>query len=306
MAVYLLLGDDEERKARSVEKLSRGRAVRSVDASETGPEEVISACNSGNLFGEGNFVVVRRLDAWSAHQKSLLAGYLENPAPDTDLVLLGERLGSRERLLAAAKRAGEVHTLSQPAGKELLKWVVRYAREQGIRLSQEVARELAARCSEDKLRLAREIEKLALYREAGEATLEDVEALCAPNLEADIFSFVDALASGDRHTLLSLLERLFSAGEPPLRLTFMVRRQFDLLARAKALYARGTPRQEVAQRLGVPPFVARKLEEQSQKIGEEKLEESLTVVLELERGLKGASALRPELQVELAVMKLSG
>ena len=63
MAVYLLLGDDEERKARGVEKLRRGREVESYDASEITPEAAVSACTSYSLFGEGPFDVVRHLDA---------------------------------------------------------------------------------------------------------------------------------------------------------------------------------------------------------------------------------------------------
>src|SRR5919106_6937394 len=104
MAVYLLLGDDEERKARGVEKLREGRTLEAYDASATGPESVVSACNSFSLFGEGPFVVLRDLDAWNAAQKAVVVDYLQNPAPEADLVLLGKKLGSRERLLAAVKK----------------------------------------------------------------------------------------------------------------------------------------------------------------------------------------------------------
>ena len=59
MTVYLLLGDDEERKTRGVEKLRNDRAAETYDAAEIGPEAVLSACNSYSLFGEGSFVLVR-------------------------------------------------------------------------------------------------------------------------------------------------------------------------------------------------------------------------------------------------------
>jgi DNA polymerase-3 subunit delta len=61
----------------------------------------------------------------------------------------------------------------------------------------------------------------------------------------------------------------------------------------------------VASTLKVPPFVARKLEEQARAMGEEELEGALQLVLDLERGLKGGSDLGPELQVEMAVLSLS-
>jgi DNA polymerase-3 subunit delta len=98
---------------------------------------------------------------------------------------------------------------------------------------------------------------------------------------------------------------LISTGEPPLRVTYMIRRQFRLVAQARALFERGASRGEVARELRVPPFVARKLEEQARGLGEEDLERALALVLDLERGLKGGSDLSDDLQLELAVLKLS-
>jgi DNA polymerase-3 subunit delta len=85
-----------------------------------------------------------------------------------------------------------------------------------------------------------------------------------------------------------------------------VRRQFRLVARARALFARGASQGEIARELKVPPFVARKLEEQARGSSDEDLEAALGLILDLERGLKGGSDLGDELQVELAVLKLSG
>ena len=304
MAVYLLLGDDEERKARSVKKLRKGRTADAYDAAETTPEAVISACNSYSLFGEGAFVVVRDLDAWNAAQKSKIVDYLEDPAPDADLVMLGEKLGAREKLLAVVEKAGEVHNFKQPTGKALVRWAMGYAKKQGLKMPEDVAEQLVVRCSNDKARVSRETKKLALYA-AGTATIEDVEALCPPDPQSNIFAFVDALGAGDRNKALRLLEALVGTGEPPLRIVHMIRRQFRLLARARALFAGGASRSEVASMLKVPPFVARKLEEQAQKISEDNLERALALTLDLESGLKGGSDLGDELQVELAVLGFS-
>src|SRR5215210_4898724 len=284
MAVYLLLGDDEERKSRGVEKLRGGRAVEAFDASGTSPETIVSACNSFSLFGEGPFVVLRNLDAWNAAQKAMVVDYLEDPSPGSDLILLGKKLGARERLLSAVKKSGEVHNFEQPKGKALIRWVVGHAK---------------------KLRLLQETEKLALYVGDGTATHDDVAALCPPDIQSNIFAFVDSLAAGERDRALKFLEDLIATGEPALRLTIMIRRQFQLVARARALLDRGTPQKELSSRLKVPPFVAHKLEEQGRKLDEEALERALALIQDLEGGLKGGSYLSDELQVEMTVLGLS-
>jgi DNA polymerase-3 subunit delta len=305
MAVYLLLGDDEERKARGVEKLRAGRTVEAYDGSATGPESVVSACNSFSLFGDGPFVVLRNLDAWNAAQKAVVVDYLQDPAAGSDLILIGTKLGARERLLTAVKKSGDVHTFEQPTGKALVKWLVGHAKKSGLDLPEDVAEDLTARCSGDKMRLLRETEKLALYVGEDEATHDDVAALCPPDVQSNIFAFVDSLAAGDRDRALRLLEELISTGEPPLRLTFMIRRQFQLVARARALIESGTPQREIASILKVPPFVARKLDEQGRKLDDEDLERALALIQNLESGLKGGSDLSDDLQVEMTVLKLS-
>jgi DNA polymerase III subunit delta len=305
MTVYLLLGDDEERKSRGVEKLRAGRAVDAYDASEISPETLVSACNTFSLFGEGPFVVLKDLDAWNAAQKAVIVDYLKDPSPGSDLLLLGKRLGARERLLTAVKNSGEVHTFDQPTGKALVRWLVGHAKRLDLDLPEDVAEDLANRCSNDKTRLLQETEKLALYVGGGTATHEDVAALCPPDVQSNIFAFVDSLAAGERDRALALLEDLIGTGEPPLRLTFMIRRQFQLIARARALIERGIPRKEIASRLKVPPFVARKLEEQGGQLDEENLERALALVQDLESGLKGGSYLSDELQVEMTVLGLS-
>jgi DNA polymerase-3 subunit delta len=103
---------------------------------------------------------------------------------------------------------------------------------------------------------------------------------------------------------LELLEALAGTGEPPLRIVHMIRRQFRFLARARALFAKGVSRSEVASALKVPPFVARKLEEQGRNLSEDDLERALALTLALESGLKGGSDLEDELQVELTVLKV--
>jgi DNA polymerase III subunit delta len=305
MTVYLLLGDDEERKFRGVEKLGAGRTVQAYDASEIRPETLVSACNSFSLFGEGHFVVLKNLDAWNAAQKAVIVDYLEDPSPGSDLILLGKKLGARERLLSAVKNSGEVHTFDQPTGKALVSWLVGHAQMMDLDLPEDVAEDLASRCSGDKMRLLQETEKLALYVGDGTATHDDVAALCPPDVQSNVFAFVDSLAAGERDRALALLEDLMGTGEPPLRLTFMIRRQFQLVARARALLHRGTSHKELSSRLKVPPFVARKLEEQSRKLDEEDLERAMAQIQDLEGGLKGGSYLSDELQVEMTVLGLS-
>ncbi|MGF1471840.1 MAG: DNA polymerase III subunit delta, partial [Rubrobacteraceae bacterium] len=192
----------------------------------------------------------------------------------------------------------------QPTGRALVKWAVGHAQKSGLDLPEDVAGFLVGRCSEDKSRIISEIEKLSLYVGDKITTPEDVEDLCPPDLQSNIFSFVDSLGNGQREQALKLLEELLATGEPPLRILYMIRRQYGLVARAKSLSGQGASSGELAKELKVPPFVVRKLEEQGRRLEEEDIDRAFELLLELEGGLKGGQDLGDELQVEIAVFKL--
>ncbi|MGI8649697.1 MAG: DNA polymerase III subunit delta [Rubrobacter sp.] len=305
MTVYLLYGDDEERKTRSVEKVRAGRNAETFDAADATPESVLSECNSFSLFGDSIFVLVRNLDAWNAAQKAKLLNYVANPSEGSDLVMLASKIGAREKLLIAVSKAGEAHEFKQPTGKSLEKWLVQHTKKQSLTVPEDVAQEMISRCSGDKARLVGEVEKLSLYCGENEATLEAVDLLIAPDVQSNIFDFVDALGAGRIGRAVQTLGKLSATGEPPMRVLFMIRRQLQLIARAKALVSRGAPRPEVARDLKIPPFVAKKLDEQGRRFTENDLERALAVVLDLERGLKGGSNLPDALQLEMAVVGLT-
>ena len=87
--------------------------------------------------------------------------------------------------------------------------------------------------------------------------------------------------------------------------SYIAKEEHNDFGRSRALIERGIPRKEIASLLKVPPFVARKLEEQGRELDEEDLEGALAQIQGLESGLKGGSDLSDELQVELTVLGLS-
>lgn len=312
MTIYLLYGDDEELKNRSVEKARAGRNAETFDAADSTPEAVLSACNSFSLFGDSVFVLVRNLDAWNAAQKAKMLDHVASPPEGSDLVMLASKMAARDKLLTAVGKSGQAHEFKQQTGKALEKWLVGHAKRTGLIVPDDVARELITRCSGDKSRLVKEIEKLSLYcggengeNKNGEATLEAVDLLIAPDVQSNIFEFVDALGAGRSGRAVETLERLAASGEAPMKVMVMIRRQLRLIARAKSHISRGTPRPEISKELKVAPFVAKKLDDQSRRFSDDDIERALAIVLDLERGLKGGSELPEAMQVELATLRLT-
>ena len=69
---------------------------------------------------------------------------------------------STKQLSKAVEAGGEVREYAAPKPWELPKWCVGHARELGLQLDGEAAKELVARVGTSQQRLSRELEKIAL------------------------------------------------------------------------------------------------------------------------------------------------
>jgi DNA polymerase III delta subunit len=74
---------------------------------------------------------------------------------------------------------------------------------------------------------------------------------------------------------------------------------------AKALAEEGLRTREIASRLKMKEFPARKAVEQSENYSTEELDSTLVRLAELDAALKGASRLAPELELERALVDVT-
>jgi DNA polymerase-3 subunit delta len=195
----------------------------------------------------------------------LLAAYARDPAPGVTLVFdarrwdfEGEDKTRMERLLKfyAPAAVVEFRRLDARQAQEL---ALQLAAERGLRLGRREAEMLATATAADGMRIATEIEKLALYCGAGRAvTAADIAALVPDAEESTVFELVEALARRDRARALHLLDVLLRGGEYlPLALMFL-EGVFRLALAAREQKLRSAQEvQSFFQRLGVPMWRAR-------------------------------------------------
>jgi hypothetical protein len=93
-----------------------------------------------------------------------------------------------------------------------------------------------------------------------------LERLVSCSVNVSIFSLVDLLGDRKKGEGLFLLQEMLSQGEPPLKMLFMISRQFQLLYRIRALLDEGIPARELPRHMSLPPFVMSKLTQAGGKI----------------------------------------
>lgn len=326
---YVLHGEDEFTRYETLVDFKRRLGPPStVDLNTTVLDgrrltlgELHHACDAVPFLADRRLVIVegllsrltpRKGQALSdAKQKLLddLTDYLPHLPPTTRLVMVEDRsLSSKHPVLKLAKQEqrGYVKRFKRPDAQALPRWIVRRARKHGGEIEPRAAHRLAAVVGADLRLLDQEIVKLVTYTDAGRAiSVADVETLVPYSQDAVIFDLVDALGQRDGSTAAETLHRLIDEGEHPLGLLGMIIRQFRLLIQVKELKAKGASSRDIAKRLRIHPFPARKLNNQATHFTPAQLEKVYRHLSEIDVDIK-TGRIDAEVALDLLVAGLAG
>src|SRR5262249_50802117 len=113
---------------------------------------IVAAARTLPMMAKRRLVVVRDVEGLGADGMTLVAGYLEAPAPETVLVLSAAKSDGRLKLFQVAKKKGFLHELEVP--RNLTGWIAAEAARRRARVTDDAARRLADVVGPDLGRLA--------------------------------------------------------------------------------------------------------------------------------------------------------
>jgi DNA polymerase-3 subunit delta len=316
--IYCLHGDERYAVDRAVMALRRaalgadgeraaGFNVETFEAKERGLGPALDAARTLPMFAKRRLVIVRGIDDLDSEGLEPLAPYVADPNPSTCLVLIADtKVDARLKAFQALRKAGFLHEFAPLKDWQLPDWVQGEARRRKLNLHPEAARLLADAAGPDLGRLALALEQVALFAGAdAKITAEHVEAVVPESRERSVFELTKAIGAGDREHALRLLANMMRNREPPLRVQFMLARQLRQIWRAKELQGEGLPRNDLAARIGVPPFFLDDFLGPARRMSVAALERSLLRLHQAERAFKGASKMDPEIQLGRLVRALA-
>ena len=297
---YLVCGDDDAkidawraRVRRRAEDERGPGGLEAFDARQSDPAEVFGSLAMLSFDTAARYLLVDGVETWKAGQLDPLEAALGDLPPDTVLVLIARGKSVKQLAKAVEKAGGEVREYAAPKPWELPKWCVGHARELGLQLDPEAAKELVARVGSRQQRLSRELEKIALaVHPSANVTTADVEQLAASDTAPGAYDLADALVAGDLKTTLTLAEQLDEHGERPGRLIFPVVRRLREVHQAAALLAAGMPDAKVGEALKGPPWATKKVIAKAKKADVATLERAICVFADLEVELRGGGDVR--------------
>ena len=171
----------------------------------------------------------------------------------------------------------------------------------GKKITRQTMEYFLERTGDEMENIRMELEKLICYTMGREViTKEDIDAVGTVHVNSRIFEMTAAIVAGNRTKAMELYEDLLTLREPPMRILFLIARQFNQLLLAKELSAGGSGKGEIASRLKVPPFAAGKLLGQAKAFSREQMIAYVKHCVEIEEDVK-TGKLSDRLAVELLI-----
>lgn len=327
--VYIIHGEEDYLQDLVVKTLKENILAEGTEAfnldeaqgDKCSPAQVADWANALPVFAEKRLVIIKNAVFLQAkkkegqdeeggdHSEQNLLKYLADPLLSTCLVLLVKGSADRrKKLVKAVEKVGQVLEFNTPKGQELTEWIREELGELGKTIEPRALEYLLVNTGSGLRALKNELEKLALYSADKTITRQQTEKMLTRTAEASVFTLVDSLGLKKGEAAILEMRGLLESGEPPVRLLFMVARQFRLILQAKDMEQKGYTEKQVTSGLGIHPFVAGKVLRQGKNFTFRELEKALELILEADIALKTGGHHRVTLEgliLALAGSKLS-
>ncbi|EOS67979.1 DNA polymerase III, delta subunit [Lachnospiraceae bacterium MD308] len=309
--VYLLYGEEAYLKRQYRDKITKamlpeGDTVNYAyyEGKGTEPEKLIDLAETMPFFADRRLIVVEN-SGFFKNAVPKFADYIKT-MPDTACFLFVENeVDKRGKMYKAVKDTGYISEMGRQDEKTLLYWIAGQIKREEKQIKESAARRIIARAGTDMELLEKELEKLFAYTFGkNEITAEDIDAVCTTQITNKIFDMVEAVATKQQKTALDYYYDLLALKEPPMRILYLLSRQFRLLLEVKELMKQGYDKSQIAKTAKLHPFVAGKYMKQCKEFSGGQLKEIMEEAAEYEELVK-TGRLNDRMSVELFIVKYS-
>lgn len=239
------------------------------------------------------------------HGGDLLAEYLRDPCETAYFVFVEQTVDKRTRLYKAATARGRAIEFVPQDEAVLKRWILGILKRENKKITERDLDFFLDRTGPDMSNIRSELEKLLCYcMNRDVVTAGDIEEICTKQVNNRIFDMINALAERRQKTAMELYYDLLTLREPPMRILFLIARQFNLLLQVKELKNKGYGADAIGKEVGLAGFIARKYVAQAAKFKESDLRKAVEDCVESEEAVK-TGRMGDVMSVELLIVKCS-
>lgn len=265
-------------------------------------DELIRLADTMPFFAERRLILIEDSGFFKNSCEPLIK-YLPSMPDTTCLIFVESEVDKRNKLFKKVKDIGYAAEMSRQDAAQLGRWAGGILAREGKKITNRTMELFLSMTGDDMEHIRTELDKLISYTLGREIiTDEDVRAICTVQVINKIFDMVAAIVNRQTKKAMDLYEDLLTLKEPPMRIMFLIARQFNQLLQVKELMGKGMDKGTIASRLKLQPFVVGKVMPQARQFSKEQILSYVNLCVDMEEAVK-SGRLQDRLAVELLITK---
>lgn len=309
--MYLLCGSEDYLRSQYRDRLKKallgdGDAMNlsCFEGKDISQPQLVDLAETMPFLAERRVIVIENSGMFKGGS-DVLADYLKEVSPTAFFVFSEKEVDKRNRLYKVVRDKGYVGEFGEQDEATLTRWVAGLVKKENMEIDRAAIALLLYKTGTDMENIRRELEKCICYcLKRGRITAQDVEMICTERLSNRIFDMINFLAAGKQEQALKLYYDLLALKEPPMRILFLISRQFNMLLQTKMLREKGYDKRIISEKLGVAPFIAGKYMDQAAHFKRPVLRKALEDCVQAEEDVK-TGRIGDVMSVELLMIKYS-
>jgi DNA polymerase III delta subunit len=270
---------------------SVGYEVEDVDGDDIGEDALLDVLDQINPFTAGKLVVVRNAEKIK-DKKGKLQGYVDEPTER--VVVVFDANGEPKNKLSEALAAKAVVFESKAFktfGTEIENWIQEEAANRGKSLSPDQARVIRTHVGTNLFTLRNAVKKVALHADGRAVADDDLRAVLMKTTGSQTYEFTNAFGEKNLKKAFSILDNFYRVeDDPALILSAALTNFIERMIKAKSLLAYKLERKDVANLLGMNPYVFQNsLEPMLKNFDMKTLIDAMCAMCEIDIQLKNSS-----------------
>ena len=266
--IYLLYGEEDYLKKQYKNKLKNAICGDDTmnysyfEGKDCDASEIKGICETLPFFADRRLVMIENSGFFKSANETINE-YIENAPDSTCIVFVENEVDKRSKLFKKVKDIGYVCEMAEQNQAALEQWIVGILNQNGMKITKNTLEKFITYVGTDMECISKELEKLICYAMGREVVTDaDVEAVCTVQISSRIFDMIDAMSNKNREKALALYNDMMALKEPPMRILFMLARQFNIMLQVHELSKRGVASGEIASKVGIQPFIVGKITKQ--------------------------------------------
>ncbi|MEG0687898.1 MAG: DNA polymerase III subunit delta [Hungatella sp.] len=265
-------------------------------------QEIISLAGTMPFFGNRRLIQIED-SGFFKNAADPLVEYLPTMPDTTCIVFIESEVDKRSRMFKKVKELGYAAEMTRQNVTQLSAWAGSILNQEGRKITAHTMELFLSKTGDDMENIRMELEKLISYTVGRDVIRDqDVEEICTVRVTNKIFDMVAAIVSRQTKKALDLYEDLLALREPPMRILFLIARQFNQLLQVKELMTDGRDKGSIASKLKMQPFVVSKIMPQARAFSREQILSYVNLCVDAEESVK-TGRLGERLAVELLITK---